>query len=395
MTFDSDRAQMERLLGPPDDIGSDSLRWFDARLRGGDAPMPPMAGAYDPRRHEEILYHHDAASGLRAIVTVHSTALGPSLGGTRWHPYPDAGAALQDVLRLSAAMTAKSALAGLDLGGGKAAVIGNPAERTPAQLAAYARLIDGLEGRYITTTDVGTTTADIDVLSELTRYVVGASPARGGSGDTSALTSETVMLGMRAALRVAFGDESLEGSRVVVVGVGKVGSRVARACAQHGASVGVADVRRDEAERLAAEIGADVLDAGTAYAERCDVLSPNALGGVLNEGSIPELRCRVICGAANNQLLRDPEDAALIAGRGILYAPDYVVSAGGVINVAVELGGYSEDRARAIASRVHPTTRELLEMSQELGISTAEAALRRVEDRIATARVAGSTSPTA
>ena len=383
--FDADRAVIARLLGPPAESDGEFARWTDVELLDGSAGAA-TASAYDTLHHEEVLYHHDAASGLRAIIAVHSTALGPSLGGTRWYPYADAEAALRDVLRLSMAMTAKSAVAGLDLGGGKAAVIGDPADRTPEQLAAYARAVDRLEGRYITTTDVGTTTADLDALIELTPHVVGASPERGGSGDTSALTAETVMLGMRAALRAAFGDESLEGRRVVVVGVGKVGGRVARACAEAGASVGVADVWREGAERLAAEIGADVLDPETAYAEPCDVLSPNALGGVLSEASIPALRCRVICGAANNQLLNDPDDADLLAERGILYAPDYVVSSGGVINVAVEREGYSEERARAIASDVHGTTLDILERSERLAISTAEAALRRVEERIEAAQ---------
>ncbi|MXZ47182.1 MAG: Glu/Leu/Phe/Val dehydrogenase [Chloroflexi bacterium] len=380
--FETDLSILRRMLGPPREADGEFVRWVNVELQDGTGGAA-VAEAYDTLHHEEVLYHRDAASGLRTIIAIHSTALGPALGGTRWYPYDDAEAALRDVLRLSMAMTAKSAVAGLDLGGGKAAVIGEPAERTPEQLAAYARAVNHLEGRYITTTDVGTTTADLDQLAEFTDHIVGTSPERGGSGDTSALTAETVMLGMRAALRVAFGDESLEGRRVVVVGVGKVGGRVARACAAGGASVGVADVWREGAERLAAEIGADVLDPATAYTEPCDVLSPNALGGVLNEQSIPELRCRVICGAANNQLLRDPEDAELLDEHGILYAPDYVVSAGGVINVAVELDGYSEERARAIAGRVYPTTLEILELSERLVISTAEAALRRVEDRIA------------
>ena len=380
--FETDLATLRRLLGPPREADEEFVRWANVELQDGSGGAA-VAESYDTLHHEEVLYHRDAATGLRTIIAIHSTALGPALGGTRWYPYDDVEAALRDVLRLSLAMTAKSAVAGLDLGGGKAAVIGSPADRTPEQLAAYARAVNHLEGRYITTTDVGTTTADLDQLAGFTSHIVGTSPERGGSGDTSALTAETVMLGMRAALRVAFGDESLEGRRVVVVGVGKVGGRVARACAAEGAGVGVADVWSEGAERLAAAIGADVLDPATAYAEPCDVLSPNALGGVLNAESIPGLRCRVICGAANNQLLRDPEDAELLAEHGILYAPDYVVSAGGVINVAVELDGYSEERARAIAGRVYPTTLEILELSERLAISTAEAALRRVEDRIA------------
>ena len=382
---DAQRARLERLLGPADASTPHELRWTNVRLRDSAARS---GGAYDPTCHEQVVYHHDPASGLRAIVAVHSTALGPSLGGTRWYPYDTEEEALRDVLRLSAAMTAKAAVAGLDLGGGKAAVIGDGNAKTPAQLAAYARMLDRIEGRYITTTDVGTTTADLDALCELTSYVAGASPAHGGSGDTSELTAATVMQGMCAALRVAFGDESLAGRRIVVVGVGKVGSRVARAAAAGGASLAIADVWREGAEALAEELGADLLEVDAAYREPCDVLSPNALGGVLNTDSIPELRCRVVCGAANNQLLRDPADAALLAARNVLYAPDYVVNAGGLINVAVEREGYDPARAHAMAARAYATTLAIFETAQRLHISTAEAALQRVEERLAAARAA-------
>ena len=382
---DTERARLERLLGPADASTPDELRWTNARLR---EVATAGGGAYDPSCHEQVVYHHDAASGLRAIVAVHSTVLGPSLGGARWYPYASEEDALRDVLRLSAAMTAKAAVAGLDLGGGKAAVIGDGAVKTPAQLAAYARLLDRIEGRYITTTDVGTTTADLDALCELTSHVAGASAAHGGSGDTSELTATTVMHGMRAALRVAFDDESLAGRRVVVVGVGKVGSRVARAAAAGGASLAIADVWREGAEALAAELGADLLEVDAAYREPCDVLSPNALGGVLSPDSIPSLRCRIVCGAANNQLLHDPEDAALLAARGILYAPDYVVNNGGLINVAVEREGCDAARAHALADGVYATTLEIFETAQRLQISTADAALQRVEGRLAAARAA-------
>ena len=384
---DTQRARLERLLGPADASTPHELRWTNVRLRDAAATVS-SGGAYDPTCHEQVVYHHDPASGLRAIVAVHSTLLGPSLGGTRWYPYDTDEEALRDVLRLSAAMTAKAAVAGLDLGGGKATVIGDGNAKTPAQLAAYARLIDGLEGRYITTTDVGTTTADLDALCELTSYVAGASPAHGGSGDTSELTAATVMQGMSAALRVARGDASLAGRRIVVVGVGKVGSRVARAAAAGGARLAVADVWRQGAEALAAELGADLLEVDAAYREPCDVLSPNALGGVLNAESIPGLRCRVVCGAANNQLLHDPEDAALLAARDILYAPDYVVNAGGLINVADERARYDPTRAHAMADRAYARTLEIFETAQRLHISTAEAALQRVEERLAAAHAA-------
>ena len=213
--------------------------------------------------------------------------------------------------------------------------------------------------------DVGTTMADLDAIAERTSHVVGTSPERGGSGDTSDLTARTVLSGMRAALLAAFGDESLAGRRVVVVGVGKVGGKVARGAADQGASVALTDVRSEAAAALAHELGCELLDLEGAYAEACDVLSPNALGGVLSPASIPELRCHIVCGAANNQLLRDPADAGLLAARGILYAPDYVVNSGGLIQVAIEHSGGGAERARAIADRVGDTMLEAVAGGQE------------------------------
>ncbi len=343
--------------------------------------------------HEQLIFHHDPASGLRAIVAIHSTLLGPALGGTRWYPYPDEGEAVRDAIRLSAAMTQKSAVAGLDLGGGKAVVLGDPTRKTPAQLRAYGEFIESLGGRYLTTTDVGTTTDEIDEVARYTRHVVGTSAARGGSGDTSALTAVTVINGMRAAMRVAFGDESFRDRHIVVVGVGKVGGRVARHAAEHGARVSIADVRADAARKLACETGADVVDVARAYAMESDVLSPNALGDVLTPETIPALRCAVVCGGANNQLHSDPTDADLLRDRGIVYAPDYVVNCGGVINVAVELDGYDPDRAQRLADNVYKTTLAVLETAQQAGISTAAAALRRVEERLAAAKSASKEAP--
>ncbi|MEX2374832.1 MAG: Glu/Leu/Phe/Val dehydrogenase dimerization domain-containing protein [Dehalococcoidia bacterium] len=356
-----------------------------------------VLGQMDAMGHETVICHRDVASGLRVFVAIHSTVRGPALGGTRWHPYATEDDALRDVLRLSQAMTAKAAVADLPLGGGKAVVIGDPGAKTPEQLAAYARLIDSLGGRYITTTDVGTTTVEMDTLRGMTRYVVGVSPALGGGGDTSELTGVTVIEGMHAALRVAFGSATLDGRHVVVVGVGKVGARVARHAAAAGARVTVADVREDAARALATEVGADVMSVDDALFAECDVLSPNALGNVLNEKTIPRLRCRVVCGAANNQLGKDPEDAALLAARGIVYAPDYVVNSGGLINASVEWGsveqtsaepgGYDAARARGIASRVHDTTLAILEAARDEGCSTAEAAQRLVAERLAASGV--------
>ena len=338
--------------------------------------------------HEEVIFHHDAPSGLRAIVAIHSTLLGPAVGGTRWQPYASEDQALEDVLRLSRAMTQKAAVAGLHLGGGKAVVLGDPAAKSPAQLRAYARFIHGLGGRFRTTTDVGTTTAEIDQLRAWTPYVVGVSTELGGSGDTSVLTSVTVVQGMRAALRFRFGDDLFTGRVIAVIGVGKVGSRVARYVAAQGARVLVCDVRRAQAAALAREIGAEVIDAEAALETECDVLSPNALGGILTPVSIPRLRCQIVCGGANNQLQHDPEDAPLLAARGIIYAPDYVLNAGGLIGVAGELDGGSAAQATVLAEQTYEIMGEILETAQAASISPLEAAARRVQERLAAARAA-------
>ncbi|MDA0352728.1 MAG: valine dehydrogenase [Chloroflexi bacterium] len=336
--------------------------------------------------HESVYFRRDPRSGLRAIVAVHSTVLGPALGGTRWYPYPNEDEALEDVLRLSSAMTAKAAVAGLAFGGGKAVVIGDPHAKTPAQIEAYARFVDDLGGSYVTTTDVGTTTAEMDQINEFTPHVVGVSPSLGGGGDTSELTALTITEGMRAALEVAFDSDTFQDRHIVVLGIGKVGARVARIVAERGARVTLADIRANDVAALAAELSAEVVDPAAAMTTECDVFSPNALGGLLNPNTIPLLRCRVVCGGANNQLASDPSDARFLAARNIVYAPDYVVNSGGLISAAVERDGYDAKRARTIAGRVHDTTLTLLQTAKRDGISTAEAAQHLVAARLAAAR---------
>ena len=339
--------------------------------------------------HEDVRLWRDEAAGLTAIIAVHSTALGPAVGGTRWQPYAGRDEALRDVLRLSSAMTMKAAGARLPFGGGKAVVIGDPSAKTDAQLQSYARFVSEFGGAFITTTDVGTTTAEVDRLSELTPHMCGMSPAKGGSGDTSALTATTVLQGMRATLEALDGNDGFAGRRVSVVGVGKVGGKVAARLAEAGAEVLVADVRGDAAAALAAEIGATALPVEDAMQSECDVLSPNALGGVLNEATIPQLHCRAICGAANNQLERDPEDAALIAERGILYAPDFIVNSGGLISVAIEIEAWTPQQSQTHAESVFNTTQEVFRLAAEQGLTPTAAAEAMVS------RTLGGTTETA
>ncbi len=335
--------------------------------------------------HESLHVHCDGRSGLKAIVAIHSTLLGPALGGTRWYPYPNEDEALEDVLRLSSAMTAKAAVAGLDLGGGKAVVLGDPRDKTPAQIESYAKFIDSLGGRYITTTDVGTTTAEMNAIKGHTDHVVGVGEDLGGGGDTSELTAITITEGMRAALRVAFDDERFQGRHIVVLGIGKVGAKVARIVAERGARITLSDLRKEPLAQLATELDADIVEPAAALETECDLLSPNALGGILNRDTIPRLRTRVVCGGANNQLRGDPDDARLVAARDILYAPDYVVNSGGLISAAVEREGYDRERALEMAGRVYDTTLSVLEAARSEGISTAEAAQNLWQARLAEA----------
>ena len=342
---------------------------------------------------EDVLVWRDEITPLTAIVAIHSTALGPAVGGTRWQPYASFDDALNDALRLSEAMTKKSASAGLAFGGGKAVVIGDQNAKSIDQLRSYARFLNQIEGRFVTTTDVGTTTRELDQLRAWARHVAGLSAMLGGAGDTSGLTATTVLGGMRATFEALDGDAAaggdLAGRRIVVIGVGKVGSKVARRLAAAGAQLTIADIRADAAAELAAELGAVTAPLDEAWTLPCDLLSPNALGGVFSAETIPTLRCRAICGAANNQLAREPQDAELLAERGILFAPDYVVNSGGLISVAGELSGWSPARSEQHAEGVYEVTRRLFRDAAAAGITPMLAAERRVAQVLAPAPAPG------
>lgn len=332
--------------------------------------------------YEQVVFCHDRPSGLRAIIAIHSTRLGPSLGGTRFHPYATEDEALEDVLRLARGMTYKSAVAGLDLGGGKAVVIGDPrTARTEQLLRAYGRFVDSLGGRYITAEDVGTTQADMDLILRETTYVTGVSQSLGGSGDPSAATAQGVLYAMKAVARHLWGETSLEGRAVVVSGVGKVGYNLVRHLVEERAVVIVADVVPAAVDRAALELGVEVVPPEKAHAVDCEIFSPCALGGTLSAATIPELRCAAVVGSANNQLA-EPGCAQLLEEAGILYAPDYVVNAGGIINVAEELKGYDRDRADGEIRRIFDTTAAVLATAGAEGITTAEAADRVAERRL-------------
>ena len=334
--------------------------------------------------HEQVVFAADPASGLRCIVAIHSTAIGPSLGGTRFKAYPTEAAAVTDVLRLSRAMTYKNACAGLDHGGGKAVIIGDPAQlRSEALFRAYGRVIASLGGRYITACDVGTKPADMAIIRRETPWVTGMDSADGGSGDSGVLTAWGVFTGIKVCLARVHGEPSPAGRHIAIQGVGKVGRRLAEHLAADGARLTLADVNEAAVTELAARLGADIAPVDRVHAVACDVFSPNALGAVLNDDSIPELACRIVAGGANNQLA-DERHSKLLHERGVLYAPDFVINAGGVIQISDELhpSGHSPERAKAKTELIADRLTEIFDLAEAEHVDTATAAERVAEQRI-------------
>jgi valine dehydrogenase (NAD+) len=337
--------------------------------------------------HEQVLICQDEGSGLRALIAVHSTARGPALGGTRFHPYPSDAAALRDVLNLSRGMSYKAAMAGLDLGGGKAVILGDPhTQKTPALLRAYGRFVQSLGGRYHTACDVGTYSEDMDVIAQECSFVTGRTVIHGGAGDSSVLTAYGVFQGMRAAAEAVWGAPTLQGRTVGVAGVGKVGHHLVEHLLEDGAEVVVTDVYEPSVRQVtdAHPEVRTVADTAALVSSPLDVYAPCALGDALSDDVATTLSARVVCGAANNQLAHRGVEKQL-DDRGILYAPDYVVNAGGLIQVADELHGFDFERARERASHIFETTREVFAHAVADGLPPAAAADRIAEQRMADA----------
>jgi leucine dehydrogenase len=331
---------------------------------------------------EQVVYNHDPASGLRAIIAIHSTALGPALGGTRFYPYRTEEDALADVLRLARGMSYKAAAAGLDLGGGKAVIMGDPKRvRSEALLRAYGRFVESLGGRFITAEDVGTFPTDMDMVARETRFVTGQSVAHGGAGDPSIMTALGVFKGMHAVAGEVWKRHDLAGLHVVVQGVGKVGYQLCRMLHEAGVRLTVADVDVDQVATAVKEFGADTVEPAKSHAVACDIFAPCALGAVVNDDTLPELKCAAIAGSANNVLARR-EHGFTLRELGILYAPDYVVNSGGLINVADELRGYSAERVRAQVEEIFTALRTIFHRAKADGIPTSEAADRMAEERM-------------
>jgi leucine dehydrogenase len=332
--------------------------------------------------HEQLVFCFDRSSGLHGIIAIHNTTLGPALGGIRMRPYPSEDDALQDVLRLSRAMTFKAAMAGLNLGGGKSVIVGDPhADKSEALFRAMGRYIQSLAGRYVAATDIGTTVDDLISVRMETPYVTGLPEAWGGLGDTSILTGLTVYLGMKAGAAACWGSDSLAGKRVMVQGTGKVGTYLLGHLQSEGAQLLVSDVLGESVQRAADRFHAEIVPPEDVYDVECDIFSPNALGAILTDDTIPRLRCKLVCGGANNQLSEDRHGDVLHA-RGILYAPDYVVNSGGVISGECELLHAPLARAEALARRVGATTARVFATAARERISPSAAADRLAMERI-------------
>jgi len=333
-------------------------------------------------KHEQVVFVQDLETGLRAIIAIHNTTLGPALGGTRMYPYATEEQALRDVLDLSRGMTYKAAAAGLDLGGGKAVIIGDPLKhKSDALLHAYGRFVNRLAGLFYTGEDVGTGVSDMEIVRTETRFVGGLSRERGGGGDPSPITAYGVVQGMKASAAERWGNDSLEGRTVAVQGLGKVGWHLAELLQKARAVVVGSDVNVDRAARASQVLGIRTVNAEEIYDVPADIFAPCALGGAIAANTVPRLKCAVIAGSANNQIA-SASAAGMLSDRGILYAPDYVINAGGLMNVWVELQGYDPARALKLAGNIYSNLRKVFSTARELKITTSAAADRIAEERL-------------
>ncbi|MBM3977234.1 MAG: Glu/Leu/Phe/Val dehydrogenase [Planctomycetes bacterium] len=334
--------------------------------------------------YEKVLRCHDRATGLHALIAVHDTTLGPALGGMRMLPYVSEDEALFDVLRLSRGMTYKSAVAETGLGGGKSVLIGDPrTAKSPELFRAMGRFVDSLGGKYITAEDMNIGIRDLEYVRESTRWVTGLSRESGSSGNPSPYTARGCVQGMKAVLEELYGKADFKGRRVLIQGVGAVGGRIAEMLKELGAHVLISDINAETVARLSKQHGFEVVDEIGHHTTSCDIYAPCARGAGLNKDTIPTLRCKAVAGCANNQLL-DPEDADRLQARGILYAPDYVINAGGIINVGVELlpGGYKENVALERVDRIYDQLKRVFRIAREERITTRDAAAKLAEQRL-------------
>jgi len=334
--------------------------------------------------HEQVLFCSDPSTGLKAIIGIHNTVLGPALGGTRMWVYASEADALTDVLRLSRGMTYKAAISGLNLGGGKAVIIGDSRKiKDEALMRRFGLFVESLGGKYITAEDVGMTTKDMEYIHMETDHVVGIPETLGGGGDPSPVTAYGVYMGMKASAKKLYGGESLSGKKILVQGAGNVGGYLVDHLVKEGANVMIADIYQDNIKKVVdRNPSVTVVDAGDVFAQQMDIYAPCALGATINDDSIARMKCRIIAGAANNQLANEAQHGQMLLEKGIIYAPDFLINAGGLINCYSELEGYNRDRAMDQAEHIYDTTMTVLNKSEEEGKPTYQIANQMAEDRI-------------
>jgi leucine dehydrogenase len=337
--------------------------------------------------HEQIVFCHDKDTGLRAIIAIHDTTLGPALGGTRMWAYKNDAEALNDVLRLSRGMTYKAAISGLKLGGGKAVIIGDSkTDKTAELFIKFGEFINSLNGKYITAEDVGTSTADMVNVHKSTKFVTGLPETMGGGGDPSPVTAYGVYMGMKASAMERWGSDSLKGKKIAIQGVGHVGENLLRLVSEEGAKVFVTDINQEHLKSIAATYGAEIVSLDGIYDVDMDIYAPCALGATVNSEVINRLKCSVISGAANNQLADENVHGKMLAEKAILYAPDFLINAGGLINVFSELNGYNRESALNHTKQIYHTTLEIFQKAKAENMTTLEAAKKIAEERIIAAR---------
>jgi leucine dehydrogenase len=352
-------------------------------LSNQDLSANPVISQMGLHNHEQVVFCNDNATGLKAIIAIHNTVLGPALGGTRMWNYASEMEALNDVLRLSRGMTYKSAVAGLNLGGGKAVIMGDARKiKTEALLRRFGKFVNNLGGKYITAEDVAMTSRDMEMIKMETNYVSGLPEYMGGSGDPSPVTAYGVYVSMKASAREVWGNDSLHGKRVLVQGIGHVGEVLVSHLVNEGAHVWINDINLDRLSAVANKYKVEVANPATMFDLDIDIYAPCALGATVNDETLARLKCKIICGAANNQLANEEFHGEAVGRQGILYAPDYVVNSGGIINVYYELEGYNRERAMMHAEKIYDTTFNLFQVAKREGIPTYMAANRIAAQRI-------------
>ena len=348
--------------------------------------VDPVFGQVSFDGHEQVVFCNDKDTGLKAIIGIHNTVLGPALGGTRMWNYANEWEALNDVLRLSRGMSFKSSISGLNLGGGKAVIIGDAkTQKTPELMRKFGEYVNSLSGKYITAEDVGMETKDMDTVREVTQYVTGISEEKGGSGNPSPITAYGVFMGLKAATKYRFGSDNLEGKKVLVQGIGHVGEVLVQHLTESGAIVTIADINEDRLQQVGAKYRAKIYTGADLYSAEVDIYAPCALGATINDDTIHKIQAKVIAGAANNQLANEVVHGTILKDKGILYAPDFLINAGGVINVYSELANLTRAQVMEKTENIYNTSLEIFKFAETNNITTHQAAMsiaqKRIDDR--------------